>query len=369
MNNLVMDSNGRKNSVLPSFVCDGDGNIRNVGMESVDDKASTEQLPDELEATSFGRTMIRKMLSPEQLNKQFPDDVDNDIITDLKDISLYDPEVNPITSEVTFADDDEPDDTPLKVVNIVNPPLPKNILKTRPFVSVVVPTWKRRKFLPNLITQFNYQTYPQSNMELIIMDDSPTSNEDIIPKQANIRYIYIDEKIKLGYKRNLLNKAARGDIIVCFDDDDYYSPERVSHAVTKLGASRCQIAGSSVIHIYYTKFDKIYQFGPYKANKEGRTNHGTNGTMAYTRQYLKTHRYLDHKQQAEEAYFTNDFNEPMIQLDPHKVMLCISHKNNTIDKDQFLNQGKLVHNKIQKFFKINNKPMIATIKNYSSMQM
>jgi hypothetical protein len=226
----------------------------------------------------------------------------------------------------------------------------------RPFVSVICPTYNRRDFLPSLIHQFNYQTYPQKYMELILLDDSPESNADIIPKQDNIKYTHLPEKLILGKKRNVLNSMATGDIIVCFDDDDYYSPERVSHAVTKLNSSNYQIAGSSIIHIYYSKLDKIYEFGPYAPY------HGTNGTMAYRKSYLKTHGYLDDKTQAEEAHFTNNFSEPMVQLDPHKVMLCIAHNKNTVDKDQFLNQGKNTVHKLHKFFKINDKKMVETIK-------
>ncbi len=226
----------------------------------------------------------------------------------------------------------------------------------RPFVSVICPTYNRRQFLPNLIHQFNYQTYPQEYMELVILDDSPESNADIIPPQPNIKYTHLKEKLILGKKRNLLNSMATGDIIVCFDDDDFYSQERVSHAVNKLQVSKCQIAGSSVIHIFYPKLNKIYQFGPYAPY------HGTNGTMAYTKKYLKTHSYLDDKPQAEEAHFTNNFSEPMVQLDPQKVMICVAHNKNTVEKDQFLNQGKETGIKIQKFFKTKDKHMLDYLK-------
>jgi hypothetical protein len=70
----------------------------------------------------------------------------------------------------------------------------------RPFVSVICPTYNRRDFLPSLIHQFNYQTYPQKYMELILLDDSPESNADIIPKQENIKYTHLPEKLILGKK-------------------------------------------------------------------------------------------------------------------------------------------------------------------------
>jgi glycosyltransferase involved in cell wall biosynthesis len=61
---------------------------------------------------------------------------------------------------------------------------------TRPFVSVITPTYNRRKFLPILIHLYQQQTYPKNLRELIIFDDSPTSNEDIIPKNdETIKYL------------------------------------------------------------------------------------------------------------------------------------------------------------------------------------
>lgn len=226
----------------------------------------------------------------------------------------------------------------------------------RPFVSVICPTYNRRKFLPNLLHQFKYQTYPQEYMELIIIDDSPTSNEDIIPVGGNIKYEWLPKKMALGEKRNYINSKATGDIIVCFDDDDYYAPERVSHAVDSLMSSRKLLAGSSIIHIYYKNDDAIYEFGPYGAN------HGTNGTMAYKKEYLLNHSYESGAVKAEEAHFTNKFSEPMVQLNPTKVMLCLAHDNNTVCKESYKSKGKETSRKLHKFFKTNDKKMIAWIR-------
>ena len=235
--------------------------------------------------------------------------------------------------------------------------VPEDRSGSRPFVSVICPTYNRRKFLPNLIRQFRYQTYPQRYMELIILDDSPTSNEDIIPKISNIKYTHLDEKLLLGRKRNHLNSLATGDIIVCFDDDDYYAPERVAHAVYKLESTTAQIAASSIIHIYYKQLNKILEFGPYAPN------HGTNGTMAYKKEYLLNHSYLDDKEKAEEAHFTNNFSEPLVQLNPHRVMMCLAHDNNTVNKDPFIEKGKHTSYKLQNFFKTKDQYMIDWIRN------
>jgi len=49
-----------------------------------------------------------------------------------------------------------------------------------PFVSCICPTYNRAKFLPYLLHIFDIQDWPKKQRELIILDDSPSSNEDII---------------------------------------------------------------------------------------------------------------------------------------------------------------------------------------------
>ena len=206
----------------------------------------------------------------------------------------------------------------------------------REFVSVVLPTYNRRDFLPIIIHLYQTQTYPKNLRELVILDDSPTSNEDIIPKDdKSIRYIYQTEKITLGEKRNRLNELAKGDVIVCFDDDDYQYPERISYSVFRLNQEKADIAGCTSLDVYYTDIQKIYRYGPYG------NGHGTNGTFAYRRKYIDNHKHDPTKNAQEEPSFTNNFTEKMAQLDPLKTILCISHDSNTYDKKKLLNQQKL----------------------------
>jgi glycosyltransferase involved in cell wall biosynthesis len=168
-------------------------------------------------------------------------------------------------------------------------------------------------------------------MEWIILDDGQDKVEDLITEAAkkipNIRYIPLDEKLTIGEKRNRLNDEAIGSIIVAMDDDDYYPPERVSHVVARFSNSKdIQLAGSSEIYMYYSDVKEIYKLGPYNRN------HATNGTMAWRKSYSNSHRYDDTVTHAEERSFLDDYKNPMIQLDPFKVMLVMSHSENTFDK-------------------------------------
>ena len=50
----------------------------------------------------------------------------------------------------------------------------------------------------------------------------------------------------------MLHDNSKGDIIVYMDDDDYYPPDRVNHAVNRLRAvPRALAAGSSIVYIYF----------------------------------------------------------------------------------------------------------------------
>ncbi len=180
-------------------------------------------------------------------------------------------------------------------------------------------------------------------MEWIVIDDGQDSVEDLFTavkdKIPELRYIRETEKLSIGAKRNKLHQLAKGDIFVCMDDDDFYVPERVAHAVQKFQQNpKVNLAGSSILYMYYTDVKVILQLGPYHPN------HCTNGTLAVRANYAKTHFYDEHVTHAEEKSFLEDYKHPMIQLDPFKVMLVISHTENTFDKKKFLEQEQLKTN-------------------------
>lgn len=201
-----------------------------------------------------------------------------------------------------------------------------------PFVSVVTPTYNRRRFIPWLIKCYKEQTYKKDRMEWIILDDGQDKVRDLFEEAGktipNIRYYAFDEKMTIGAKRNRLNALASGEILVAMDDDDYYPPERVAHVVNRFRASdpKIELAGSSEIYMYYSDNKTIYRLGPYNPN------HATNGTMAWKISYAKSHRYDEDVTHAEEKSYLDEYKNPMIQLDPFKVMLVMSHSENTFDK-------------------------------------
>ena len=210
----------------------------------------------------------------------------------------------------------------------------KEKLSKLPTVSICTPTFNRRPFVPVMIKCFEHQTYPKDKIEWIIIDDGTDKIEELVTHIPQVKYFKYDEKMTLGKKRNLLNEKATGDIIVYMDDDDYYPPERIRHAVDTLRANpKALCAGSSAMFIYFKHINKMIQFGPYGPN------HATAATFAFKRSLLSKTRFDESSSVAEEKNFLKDYTIPFVQLESKKSILVFSHNHNSFDKKELLAQG------------------------------
>ena len=106
-------------------------------------------------------------------------------------------------------------------------------------VSVITPTYNRPEFLRKLFHGVRAQDY--QHVEWLILDDSPVPCAAFTDEDRNISYQHIDRKLSIGEKRNILVDRARGEIIVHFDDDDYYAPQYVSRMVHSLGETKADL--------------------------------------------------------------------------------------------------------------------------------
>lgn len=203
--------------------------------------------------------------------------------------------------------------------------------KMLPFVSICTPTFNRRPFIPYMIKCFEHQTYPKDRMEWIIVDDGTDQIGDLVSHIPQVKYVSVKDKMSLGKKRNYMHSQCKGDILIYMDDDDYYPPERVYHAVeTLMDNPKYLIAGSSQMYIYFDSRNKIYQFGPYGEN------HATAATFAFRKELLNQTSYVDDALLAEEKHFLKSYTIPLKQLDPKNTILVFSHKHNTLNKEKLL---------------------------------
>jgi len=226
-------------------------------------------------------------------------------------------------------------------VNIDAPELileKKSILinEKKPFVSICTVTFNRPEFLKIAEKIVSKQDYPHHLLEWIIVDDSDGENcyKPKLSCGIKIHYMKLDRKITIGEKRNLSHEFCYGDIVVYFDDDDYYPPSRVSTAVETLTKSNKLMAGSSLLPVLYLRGFETWIAGPFGKN------HATAATFAFKRELLEYTKYNDYCKCGEEKEFLKGFKIPMEQLDPFKTVIAIAHNFNTYGKEQMRQNPK-----------------------------
>ena len=121
------------------------------------------------------------------------------------------------------------------------PPAPPAARQSTPLVSCIVPTRGRLEWLRQSIRYFERQDYP--NRELIVVDDGDEDASSALPRDPAIRYERMPPGTSIGAKRNRACELAGGDLIVQWDDDDWYGPGRIAAQAGPLAAGRADITG------------------------------------------------------------------------------------------------------------------------------
>jgi glycosyltransferase involved in cell wall biosynthesis len=135
-------------------------------------------------------------------------------------------------------------------------------------VSIITPTRNRDRFLKRALTYFRSQDY--ENIEWLILDDSPQRTESLDDiDDRNIFYQHVGEKVPIGEKRNILIEKAKGEIIIQFDDDDYYAPNYVRSMLSALADRDADLVNLRGWFLYdlrshfFGYWDLMQKEGPY----------------------------------------------------------------------------------------------------------
>jgi glycosyltransferase involved in cell wall biosynthesis len=154
-------------------------------------------------------------------------------------------------------------------------------------VSCIMPTFNRRHFVSYAIRYFLYQNY--HTKELIIVDDGTDPIEDLVPNGVQFKYIRLQKKISIGAKRNLAVAESQAQIILHWDDDDWYAPYRIRYQVEHLIKNQADICGNNRMLFYDlgTNTLWLYEFPmPGKIWLAG-------GSLCYTKSFWEKHKFDD----------------------------------------------------------------------------
>lgn len=196
-------------------------------------------------------------------------------------------------------------------------------MQSNPLVSCVMPTFNRRKFVPGAIDNFRSQTYP--NRELVIVDDGNDPIADLVPDDPMIRYIRLDQRLKTGAKRNAACRAARGEIIVHWDDDDWSSPDRVEVQVAALLDSGADLCGLSDLLFYEPATDRgwCYRYPPRARPWVA------GGTMCYPRSLWEAQPFPDVRQGEDTQFVWANRSLRVHTIDRLDLYVATIHISNT----------------------------------------
>ena len=123
-------------------------------------------------------------------------------------------------------------------------------------VSVIVPTFNRKKTIIRAINSILNQTY--IDVEIIVVDDCSTDDTQKVVNSLNsnkIKYVKHDKNRGACAARNTGIKLAKGEYIAFLDSDDEWLPEKLEKQINFLKSNDADIVFCS--HISYHDNKKI----------------------------------------------------------------------------------------------------------------
>ena len=201
-----------------------------------------------------------------------------------------------------------------------------------PYVSIITPTYKRRKMFSMALRNFENFLYPAKKLEWIIVDDSPENDsvEDILPPfDKRIKYIHYDvnSPMTIAMKRNIAISNSSHQYIIHMDDDDYYPPESILARVKillKYKSEGIQCVGSTLIGTYniIKNESSMSSDGPISLSE---------ASMAYTKKFWEERSFDDLCLRGEHKYFTEGRLNQIMDMPYSFILIAINHKTNFTD--------------------------------------
>jgi glycosyltransferase involved in cell wall biosynthesis len=186
-------------------------------------------------------------------------------------------------------------------------------------VSIIVPTYNRKRFETLLEYNINSQTY-YNIKEIIILDDSDIDRPLCIRTLIPIRY-YTVPRCTIGMKRNFGVKLAHGEYVAFMDDDDFYDADYISHSIFEMEYNNKSIAGSADMYMYTDdKWFKQRCMFLHMLNE---------ATLVFKKSIWSGFGDVNSN---EAVPFLQNNLENIIETKIENLMCCVAHDSNTISK-------------------------------------
>ena len=192
--------------------------------------------------------------------------------------------------------------------------------------SIIIPTYNRKKF--EKLIEHNILCQIYSNIiEIVIADDGDDEMLELnVPYPIN--YIKC-ARMTIGQKRNLLASKCKGFYIAHMDTDDVYLPSYIEHSISILETQKKDAVGTSDMVF-------IYPDGKTGAMRNPLLSMANEATLVYKKSFWNEKRFGE-TQSSEAIPFLQGRHWQTAHSEIKKVMICICHSTNTVDKNVWKN--------------------------------
>jgi hypothetical protein len=192
-------------------------------------------------------------------------------------------------------------------------------------VSIVTITHNRVPWWPNMVQNVLSQSWPQKDIEWIIVDDGQALLGQVDQLQRDypdltVKYL-CQEPNDIGAKRNAGVKAATSDIVVFMDDDDHYPKESVYNRVKALQKTDCVYCAT--LPIYDIRYYESSMLGP--TVQKLPYQRASVASLAFRKSFWATRPFSDGDNDAE---FLKERELETVELSPKDVIVAFLHKGN-----------------------------------------
>lgn len=216
-----------------------------------------------------------------------------------------------------------------------------------PCVSILTPTYERRHFNPLMIYNVKNFDYPKDKLEWIIFDDSPNQHKQFKDEEevkkaeeecgVKINYVFDNSRhLSIGEKRNKLTKLAKHKICINCDTDDVYQKEYIKYSIKMLRSQKgAGIVGSPQMIFLFPDNDWLMTMIECPSKRQAHE-----ATFCYTKKYWKSMGGYCNKGNGEGAKMIDYSENRCVKSECIYQMVCIGHKTNTVNKEQFSDINK-----------------------------
>lgn len=194
-------------------------------------------------------------------------------------------------------------------------------------VSCLMPTRDRPELVRFALEVFNRQDHPER--ELVVVDDGREPVEALVADDPRVVYLRPTHRLTIGAKRSLAAEVATGDYLAHWDDDDWYSPDRLSSQVATLRAGGGSVTGSTTLLYWDAASSRAWRY-TYPYPDTGRWAHDATLLLARSLWQARPYPDLDH---GIDVSWLASLPDGALRVDNRPVYAGLMHPGNTSRKD------------------------------------